>query len=147
MIRRPPRSTRTDTLFPYTTLFRSVEDQLHIAVLDSIDDMRAAFGDLVDALDLDPLPREIIGGAAGRDDLPAPVGQLFHRADDARLVAVLDRYENAARGRQAVARAELRLRQGEVVIAVDSHDFARRFHFGRQTRIGAGEPRDRKSVV
>src|SRR3546814_3530418 len=26
MIRRPPRSTRTDTLFPYTTLFRSVAD-------------------------------------------------------------------------------------------------------------------------
>src|SRR3546814_3961548 len=32
MIRRPPRSTRTDTLFPYTTLFRSLvsgELQLH----------------------------------------------------------------------------------------------------------------------
>src|SRR3546814_13795975 len=31
MIRRPPRSTRTDTLFPYTTLFRSdaaIDDQL-----------------------------------------------------------------------------------------------------------------------
>src|SRR3546814_11343500 len=27
MIRRPPRSTRTDTLFPYTTLFRSDHDQ------------------------------------------------------------------------------------------------------------------------
>src|SRR3546814_16422671 len=27
MIRRPPRSTRTDTLFPYTTLFRSHPDQ------------------------------------------------------------------------------------------------------------------------
>src|SRR3546814_4830609 len=26
MIRRPPRSTRTDTLFPYTTLFRSWRD-------------------------------------------------------------------------------------------------------------------------
>src|SRR3546814_7964305 len=26
MIRRPPRSTRTDTLFPYTTLFRSAEE-------------------------------------------------------------------------------------------------------------------------
>src|SRR3546814_1549146 len=26
MIRRPPRSTRTDTLFPYTTLFRSLPD-------------------------------------------------------------------------------------------------------------------------
>src|SRR3546814_14232744 len=25
MIRRPPRSTRTDTLFPYTTLFRSMQ--------------------------------------------------------------------------------------------------------------------------
>src|SRR3546814_14560760 len=29
MIRRPPRSTRTDTLFPYTTLFRSFEDFCH----------------------------------------------------------------------------------------------------------------------
>src|SRR3546814_4180731 len=28
MIRRPPRSTRTDTLFPYTTLFRSRRRQL-----------------------------------------------------------------------------------------------------------------------
>src|SRR3546814_1826165 len=28
MIRRPPRSTRTDTLFPYTTLFRSSGDPL-----------------------------------------------------------------------------------------------------------------------
>src|SRR3546814_18890859 len=27
MIRRPPRSTRTDTLFPYTTLFRSVVER------------------------------------------------------------------------------------------------------------------------
>src|SRR3546814_9656526 len=30
MIRRPPGSTRTDTLFPYTTLFRSVLDGLDI---------------------------------------------------------------------------------------------------------------------
>src|SRR3546814_5296374 len=28
MIRRPPRSTRTDTLFPYTTLFRSGQPEL-----------------------------------------------------------------------------------------------------------------------
>src|SRR3546814_8889473 len=42
MIRRPPRSTRTDTLFPYTTLFRShlqavaleeVELALHVGVV------------------------------------------------------------------------------------------------------------------
>src|SRR3546814_16430818 len=30
MIRRPPRSTRTDTLFPYTTLFRSIGDALRV---------------------------------------------------------------------------------------------------------------------
>src|SRR3546814_17436544 len=36
MIRRPPRSTRTDTLFPYTTLFRST------AIFASNDDMAAA---------------------------------------------------------------------------------------------------------
>src|SRR3546814_3694137 len=28
MIRRPPRSTRTDTLFPYTTLFRSAKREI-----------------------------------------------------------------------------------------------------------------------
>src|SRR3546814_1375657 len=32
MIRRPPRSTRTDTLFPYTTLFRSVIDRTHFPI-------------------------------------------------------------------------------------------------------------------
>src|SRR3546814_7368074 len=30
MIRRPPRSKRTDTLFPYTTLFRSDEGLIHV---------------------------------------------------------------------------------------------------------------------
>src|SRR3546814_8429710 len=33
MIRRPPRSTRTDTLFPYTTLFRSVVTEFGAAEL------------------------------------------------------------------------------------------------------------------
>src|SRR3546814_6229605 len=32
MIRRPPRSTRTDTLFPYTTLFRSFRIPIPLAV-------------------------------------------------------------------------------------------------------------------
>src|SRR3546814_194280 len=31
MIRRPPRSTRTDTLFPYTTLFRSLRGELRVS--------------------------------------------------------------------------------------------------------------------
>src|SRR3546814_6992789 len=39
MIRRPPRSTRTDTLFPYTTLFRS-----GLALPDAAADAAAAIG-------------------------------------------------------------------------------------------------------
>src|SRR3546814_7570745 len=38
MIRRPPRSTRTDTLFPYTTLFRS---EVAAAVIDLMADKYA----------------------------------------------------------------------------------------------------------
>src|SRR3546814_67424 len=41
MIRRPPRSTRTDTLFPYTTLFRShrvIAPALANAVERAVDD-------------------------------------------------------------------------------------------------------------
>src|SRR3546814_958470 len=41
MIRRPPRSTRTDTLFPYTTLFRSRTGLTHVAHLG---DHRASDG-------------------------------------------------------------------------------------------------------
>src|SRR3546814_7461671 len=41
MIRRPPRSTRTDTLFPYTTLFRSRNVELR----SEVDAMRATLSD------------------------------------------------------------------------------------------------------
>src|SRR3546814_7486968 len=40
MIRRPPRSTRTDTLFPYTTLFRSA----FVPAAHQVDDRGAASG-------------------------------------------------------------------------------------------------------
>src|SRR3546814_6055175 len=44
MIRRPPRSTRTDTLFPYTTLFRSVGSEIDDALsLASYEDDASAF--------------------------------------------------------------------------------------------------------
>src|SRR3546814_10865718 len=55
MIRRPPRSTRTDTLFPYTTLFRSGEG----AGLDLVTEfLRLRFGQ-ADAGDL----RAAVGAA------------------------------------------------------------------------------------
>src|SRR3546814_1556190 len=37
MIRRPPRSTRTDTLFPYTTLFRSPRPGQHAREFEDLD--------------------------------------------------------------------------------------------------------------
>src|SRR3546814_15282571 len=45
MIRRPPRSTRTDTLFPYTTLFRSnwiPQTGREIVVAHGLDPLQAA---------------------------------------------------------------------------------------------------------
>src|SRR3546814_7404098 len=57
MIRRPPRSTRTDTRFPYTTLFRSI-------VLTVVDPL----GDDVEAVDETP-------GKIGRERLEAGVAE------------------------------------------------------------------------
>src|SRR3546814_4753710 len=46
MLRRPPRSTRTDTLFPYTTLFRSARHEVPIgAVRESLCRCRHSGGD------------------------------------------------------------------------------------------------------
>src|SRR3546814_3224983 len=57
MIRRPPRSTRTDTLFPYTTLFRSLE---------------AVDGEwLVDAVSPLPIP-EVVGDGVPTTTTTAP---------------------------------------------------------------------------
>src|SRR3546814_5875297 len=40
MSRRPPRSTRTDTLFPYTTLFRTIDEHADPVVqIADIDDL------------------------------------------------------------------------------------------------------------
>src|SRR3546814_5184564 len=54
MIRRPPRSTRTDTLFPYTTLFRSVRlSETGQRLLPAIAGAFAAMGDAFAALGSD----------------------------------------------------------------------------------------------
>src|SRR3546814_1247921 len=42
MIRRPPRSTRTDTRFPYTTLFRSLDEQGNVLTPLDHDSLRSA---------------------------------------------------------------------------------------------------------
>src|SRR3546814_7803950 len=53
MIRRPPRSTRTDTLFPYTTLFRSVWRSILFVPVNVEKFVAKAAGVGADALKLD----------------------------------------------------------------------------------------------
>src|SRR3546814_7532621 len=85
MIRRPPRSTRTDTLFPYTTLFRSPSRvqhprPLHLKALESaaaqlvsVEDGVAAVG-LVDPAEADEAGDRLVDALAGGTD---HAGQLL----------------------------------------------------------------------
>src|SRR3546814_2449761 len=94
MIRPPPRSTRTDTLFPYTTLFRSVDGRAIIVVgadtrlkhceigrlrrlLDEVDRAADRTGAVIDrvraVIDLDLLEVERIGAAV--------LGAVAHTVD------------------------------------------------------------------
>src|SRR3546814_12500833 len=50
MIRRPPRSTRTDTLFPYTTLFRSIRRTVSEQSEGHSDSWKIAYADFVTAM-------------------------------------------------------------------------------------------------
>src|SRR3546814_14517487 len=52
MIRRPPRSTRTDTLFPDTTLFRSPVATLGYEYTVKLEKAKVALTQLEDAIDL-----------------------------------------------------------------------------------------------
>src|SRR3546814_3948068 len=80
MIRRPPRSTRTDTLFPYTTLFRSDRARRGRLRLDRGRERRWRRGDRGR-----PYPRQ--SRLAGGDE-DAPAGRLGSMLSDAEL----DRY-------------------------------------------------------
>src|SRR3546814_20447621 len=58
MIRRPPGSTRTDTLFPYTTLFRSIGLNMHDIRL--IREDPAAFDAAIAKRGLEPLSEKLL---------------------------------------------------------------------------------------
>src|SRR3546814_7914500 len=76
MIRRPPRSTRTDTLFPYTTLFRSGERRQRPALL-----LRAARHRDVEHVHIMPILLDEIGQQiAGTIDARA---RFLERSTDA----------------------------------------------------------------
>src|SRR3546814_14342231 len=68
MIRRPPRSTRTDTLFPYTTLFRSVETAGLCDIASGADAKRWA-SDYLDRSQVRPVDARLSEALAAPSDL------------------------------------------------------------------------------
>src|SRR3546814_20025414 len=99
MKRRPPRSTRTDTLFPYTTLVRSRGVEVEVGVAQAAD-VEAREGAAVRGLDVEA------GHAAGQEaDVGAARSERaellgVHRADRDRHV--LHGLPPALRDRQSV---------------------------------------------
>src|SRR3546814_15274793 len=80
MIRRPPRSTRTDTLFPYTTLFRSdfqVKIQGHRIELGEIEAVLAAHPEVARAV-----ATTVTAGGPHSKSLHAFVVPSAHKAGD-----------------------------------------------------------------
>src|SRR3546814_18481157 len=71
MIRRPPRSTRTDTLFPYTTLFRSAALHLRAEALGArvLVHLLNGLAGHAHAVAHAIIAREVRGGLGRRDDV------------------------------------------------------------------------------
>src|SRR3546814_2283005 len=94
MIRRPPRSTRTDTLFPYTTLFRSGRERADIGGGDQARQIGMRDGaEQADAI-REPEPDDqriepAAFGAVARDQ-QRRIGHAEHRLDDDRMALALD---------------------------------------------------------
>src|SRR3546814_20661738 len=87
MIRRPPRSTRTDTLFPYTTLFRSEQDSRQLAPLSQRPWIIEP--DRLEQLQQPVARRTLVPCAVAPDDLEQRIG---------RGVAVATRHMSAGKG-------------------------------------------------
>src|SRR3546814_3985302 len=121
-MRRPPRSTRTDTLFPYPTLFRSVGDrQPRVGA-------RKGIG--IRLLEID---------AAGRAPAEAEAG--IDRIDDRHVRAVEptldhDPLAKAPRDARAAAAAEIDRRRHQL-IAVAVRDDPRRRGDRKSTRLNS----------
>src|SRR3546814_3329431 len=73
MIRRPPRSTRTDTLFPYTTLFRS-QVRRRLGVAGAAEHAARLRGKREDVAGLGKVARLRVGAHRGAHGMRAVVG-------------------------------------------------------------------------
>src|SRR3546814_4486353 len=91
MIRRPPRSTRTDTLFPYTTLFRSLLIILFAEQRDVRPNLVKQFGD--DSSDSIKMPRSRAAAQPFADAAHGNIGgkagwiHLLHRRSPQHIAA------------------------------------------------------------
>src|SRR3546814_19935761 len=103
MIRRPPRSTRTDTLFPYTTLFRSLRgDLLWVADDDLVARGRGlAQGEADELVDLLEVWRR--GHRAGEDQRERQLRVLLAQQDAEQVEDLLGGADAAGKHPDAVA--------------------------------------------
>src|SRR3546814_5841907 len=85
MIRRPPRSTRTDTLFPYTTLFRSPPDTISGPLGTSCACTAAGKTDRASSAPQHALAGKIIGVSISKRDRPHPSPLALCQAAAGRL--------------------------------------------------------------
>src|SRR3546814_9000855 len=80
MIRRPPRSTRTETLFPYTTLVRSIEVALADRAGELLERMKARRGAVGASHQTPQIERPARLGPGARKPAPAKRLDPNHRA-------------------------------------------------------------------
>src|SRR3546814_14710679 len=88
MIRRPPRSTRTDTLFPYTTLFRSRDVDVPALAFGGASGAQglAVDLDLVALADLGADPRALpVDGDPPLPDQPVGLAPRAERSEERRV--------------------------------------------------------------
>src|SRR3546814_10712961 len=118
MIRRPPRSTRTDTLFPYTTLFRSSS-----ASTQSTDDAYVQ----ADFTLVAPQVSGVIGKVLVEENQPVKAGDLLAAIDDRDFIVAVDAAKAQVAAAEAsvaghaarVAQQETAIRQAQAAVAVD----------------------------
>src|SRR3546814_13143475 len=113
MLRRPPRSTRTDPLFPYTTLFRSrlaqrraeTADEARLVVVDDVEHVALKIGLHLDAEHFDKTWCAV-GEQRARHRAFAVAA--VHRNTDERVIIALARSEERRVGKGWCRRCRLR---------------------------------------
>src|SRR3546814_18026331 len=129
MVRRPPRYTRTDTIFPYTTLFRSIDSLKITRRAAALGVTRGGFywhfrdrADLLDAVLAQwerQNTRAIVGAADAALDLTSGILALFdvwvdaERFDPTLDGAMRDWARRSAKVRRAVEKADARRVEAE----------------------------------